>query len=805
MCESESKLRKTLGIPMDAEKVLVFAESSHWDPNWLKTSEQYYHDYVQNNLDLALEWLQKEPQRRYSIECVFFLQKYWERNPLKHYRICDLMNQGRLWMTSSGVTTADTLIPGDEAILRDFLLGQEWLRSIGVHQEPRTAYFADSFGCSPGLPSLLKAAGFERSAFTRIDGMFFAGCDFEPPGNFPREGSSAELLSKQLNTQDFIWQDINGSEILCHWNAFTYGQGDMLAARGITRVYLFPFFFPDPSRRNVRNKIESYYRQLAPLSRTPYHFCPIGFDFVPPVENLVKILNRYNQQEYPRSGIWVINATLDDYLDLVEFHKDKLPTLQGFDPNPYWTGFYSSRPYLKKIAHQALDQLILTEQAACLIGQGTQIQQELSDDWWSLAVSNHHDLITGTSPDSIMESESYPLVEGILENTKAIGEKLLPPGKIRKSSVSEINIPAWGKKDHIVQIKTRYYQIEMNEHLGGCITQWIFNDMEMIKGNSNDLITCAETGGLWRMGHEFKGGYFKQVDAASDHLISLSVTESDNCVRVNSILDIEGESILREYLFFADSPLVFTRIYGRAPKKRTLTLRFHPDIQYSNFSMIQPGGVVVRPLEKIYHPTFWPMQSFTHVFGCLNKPGFTIVTTQPTAIASLGDKAIDLIALRNAVRETAFGFIGLPANPAAGFEKQSCAFEFAIGFTEDGDWQKNQLDKIAQQVKVRFGKININYSSYMREMANSQIGIDASTYVQAIALKTAHRGDGFILRLRAYQIPQSPVTIRLAKHSVSGAYLCDARERNLKPLSVEKNTVSFKMTGVIATIRLLLE
>ena len=805
MCDSESKLRKTLGIPSDAERILIFAESSHWDPNWIKTSDQYYDDYVQNNLDHALEWLEKEPSRYYSVECVFFLRKYWERNPQNHDRIRGLMNQGRLWMTSSGVTTADTLIPSEEAILRDFLLGQEWLRSIGVQQEPRTAYFADSFGCTPGLPSLLKAAGFNRSAFTRIDGMFFAGCDFELPRNFPREGSSAELLKKQLNTQDFIWCDINGAEILCHWNAFTYGQGDMLAARGISRVYLFPFFIPDPSRRNVRKKIESYYKQLAPLSRTPYHFCPIGFDFVPPIANLVKILNRYNHQEYPHSGIWVINATLDNYLDLVEFHKDILPTVRGFDPNPYWTGFYSSRPYLKKIAHQALDQLIVTEQAACLKSIGKQTQHDLSDDWWSLVVTNHHDLVTGTSPDFVMETESYPLVEGILKNTKEIIGKFSRTELIQAPSGSEIEIPLWEKEGHKVRIKTQFYQIEMDEHLGGCITRWISHDREMIKGNSNDLIAYADSGGLWRMGHEFKGGYLRQKAAGSERLIPLTIVEDDDCVRVISMIEVEGESILREYLFFADSPLVFTRITGRAPKNRTITLRFHPDIHYDNFSMTQPGGVVVRPLNKIYNPTFWPMQSFTHVHGDLNRPGFIIVTTQPTAIASLKDKAVELIALRNAMRETAYRFIRLPANPAEGFEKQSCAFEFAIGFTQEGGWQNNRLDKISQHVKNRYRKRIDSHLYQLQEIVNSQIKINISSHIQVIALKAAHRGDGFILRLRAYQIPQSQVIIQFKKHSVKEAYLCDARERILKALIVENNNISFKMPGTIATIRILFE
>ena len=301
---SEIQIRENLGIPADAQQIILFGESSHWDPNWLQTSEDYFNHFVQSNLDQAIEQLENNPRRKYSVECVFFLKMYWDRNPQNHERIRALMNTGQLWMTSSGVTTADTLLPTEEALLRDFLIGQQWLREIEVNQEPETAYFTDSFGCTPFLPTLLNADGYSRTAFTRVDGMYFMGCDFESVKNFPRSGSTAELLGETLKIQDFIWRDANGHELLCHWNAFNYGQGDMLAARGITRMYLVPYFIKDSSSKNVRSKINQIAQQLAPLAKTPYRFCPIGFDFVPPIDSLVDLLDRYNQQEYEKTGVW---------------------------------------------------------------------------------------------------------------------------------------------------------------------------------------------------------------------------------------------------------------------------------------------------------------------------------------------------------------------------------------------------------------------------------------------------------------------------------------------------------------------
>ncbi|MCD6123402.1 MAG: hypothetical protein J7K04_16335 [Spirochaetales bacterium] len=122
------KLRHRLGIPDNAERVLIFSESSHWDSDWLFTLKEYFDRFVHHNLDKAIVELQREPRRVYSVECMFFLRRYWDHFPEQRENIRSLVNEGRLRLTSSGVTTADTLLPRPEAILRDLLIGQEWLR-----------------------------------------------------------------------------------------------------------------------------------------------------------------------------------------------------------------------------------------------------------------------------------------------------------------------------------------------------------------------------------------------------------------------------------------------------------------------------------------------------------------------------------------------------------------------------------------------------------------------------------------------------------------------------------------------------
>jgi hypothetical protein len=812
----EAALRLRLGIPEDAERVIIFAESSHWDPNWLQTSEGYFSQYVAPNLDQAIEELRQEPRRVYSVECMFFLRMYWERRPEMQGAVRDLVNQGRLRLTSSGVTTADTLLPSVEAILRDMLLGQEWLRANGMRQEPELAYFTDSFGCSPALPSLLRAAGFDRTAITRIDGMYFAGCDLESGKNFPRPGSSAELLLETAKSLDFRWRDMNGAEVLCHWNAFTYFQGDMLAFRGLMRLILFPAFVPDASERNVAGKIARYVGQLEPYSRTPYMFCPIGMDFVAPIPNLMGLLDRYNRRRYPDTGVWAVNAGLDDYLALVACHRDVLPVLE-LDPNPYWTGFYSARPAFKKRCRDLVDRLLLAERLAL----SPEVQdfepsalQGLSAPWWDAAASNHHDFITGTSPDEVVYGEQIPWLDRARGQVDAVIDRISSAeprqaGSLESGSGAIADSrPVWSRGDGLIRVETPHYVVKLSEEAGGSIVRaWhpAAVKMPFLVGASNDLISYADSGGLWRMGHEYKGGHLRPGAWASRRATTFQVRELEDGLELVCYVKLDAEVVRRTLWFRSDSPLVYGRVEGRAAPRRTVSLSFTTAISASEVAMAQPGGVVTRPFKKLYDPTFWPLQDFTHVRDSGDGRGLAVFVNVPTAVACREDGRVELVALRNASRERAFRFVPLPANPATGYEGETYTFDYALLFTASGDWRTNQLPHLARE--VFYPPWDAGYERQLWERAASvatvEQGGEPSRDVAVTAVKPASRGDGLIVRLSAPSLPDDPVTVALRNRVIEAAFLCDARERDLGPLEVREGNAILTLPGTIATVRLM--
>jgi hypothetical protein len=803
----ESSMRRRLCIPDDAEQVIVFAESSHWDPNWLHTSEEYLLRFVQPNLDRAISELLRNPRRIYSIESVYFLRRYWEQRLEQRDIIRTFVNEGRLRLTSSGVTTADTLLPDTESILRDFLIGQEWLRANGMTQEPRVAYFPDSFGHSPALPSILKAAGFDLAAITRIDGMFFIGADYELSKRFPRPGSSAALLMKEERTLDFIWRGPDGAEVLCHWNAFTYGQGDLLAYRGISRVYLFPVAVPDRSDRNVAGKIERYTARLAPYARTPYLFCPIGFDFVSPIPDLVALLDRYNRIHYPTTGIWALNAGIDDYLALVDCYRDALPVLE-LDPNPYWTGFYTSRPTLKKRCHELVDLLLLAERLALLLendGAEQTIAKELEDAWWDAVVSNHHDFITGTSPDRVVRLEQRPWVERAIATASKTVTRLTPDTcRVGRQGLmsKRVPLPEWRSFGSKIEIQTPHYAVELDEEAGGGIVRgWCpVTDMPLLKGVSNDIVSYKDSGGLWRMGHEYRGGVFKETARASDRPAQLQVLEHDDGLEVSCDTRLDGEVVRRLFWFRSDSPTIRFRVEGRAADRRTVNLRFDTELSPSRLVMDTPGGVIVRPLQKSYSPTFWSLQRFVYTQDDIDGRGVALCFGMPSAVSCQPYGRLEIVALRNATRERAFALIPLLTMPATGHERCTHSFDYAILFTPSGDWRDNSIPVFARSIVD--SPWDTTGHAELRELAEFVVTTDRPDVI-VTAVKPASRGDGIIVRLSTLTSQGSLVTVTMRDHVVKQAFLCDARERDIEPLEVHAGTVRLTTPGTIGTVRIL--
>lgn len=811
MPATEAGIRVRLGVPVEAARVMVVTESTHWDPNWLFTSTEYFRFCVRRTLDRAIDALVEEPRRVFSLECAFFPDLYWDRRPSRRGSFRDLVNEGRLRFTGSGVTTPDTLLPDDELLLRDLLIGQEWLRSRGMTQEPRVLYLPDSFGHSPGVPSLLAAAGVPYAAVCRIDGMRFPGADMEPAASFPRPGSSAELLLGE-GTADFVWRGPDGSEALAHWQAFGYGHGDMIASGGLSRALGLPTAWPDRRERHVAARINRYIEQLSLVARTPYLLLAVGFDFVRPVPRLVELLDRWNETDYERTGVWLVNAGLDDYLDLVAHHRDKLPTL-SLDPNPYWMGFYASRPGLKAACRDLGRHLVAVDNeraTAATVGGGPTGRAGRPEDdghsvaWWRAVTSNHHDYITGTAPDRVARGEQMRWLRAALADTAPTGpgSGIPYPSIAPEQDDGRSDRPSWTRTGAQVTVTTAWLTAVFDELRGGALVSLTdASGAELLAAPSLELRSYAESGGLWRMGHEFRGGRWTLRDCTTRHRAEITVTAHTELVRVTIRATLDGRPAEVVVELAAGDPSILVRTSVTAPNRRTVTLAAHQRSPIGSLAMHQPGGMVTRPLQRWYDPTFWPLHSFAVALpdadGGGPPPGLAVAAAVATALHANPAGTVETVVARTAVKELAFGAIPVLA-PAWGRRWGTQHADIALRWLDDPN--PATVIQAGRELTRRVDQ------AAGRQPPRWLIETD-DPLVEVITVKLAHRGDGIIVRLRHWGPPgpPRPVTLTLASGTgaeITAAWRTDSRERDLNALVVDEGAARLSIDRYLTTARL---
>lgn len=789
-------------MPATATEVVVVTESSHWDPNWLFTADRYYRWCVRPALDRALDELAAEPRRVFGLECLFFVDRYWSDRPERRDQFRSLVDEGRLRFTGSGVTTPDTLLPDDELILRDLLIGQEWLRTRGMEQEPRLLYLPDSFGHSPGLPALLRAAGVDYAAVSRIDGMRFPGADLEPAGNFPRPGSSAAHLIDS-GTADFVWRSADGSEVLTHWLSKGYGHGDLIASGGLSRAMGLPAAWPDRRPRHVDQRVAGYLEDLRPLARTPYRLLALGLDFVRPVHRLLDVLDAWNERNHDRTGTWLVNAGLDDYMHLVDAHRADLPTID-FDPNPYWTGFYASRPSIKRRARDLGRRLVARDAArsAAEMTTGARLPDDDDARWWTAAASNHHDFVTGTAPDRVAFGEQMPWLNRAIEAAScspadrsggvspAVPDPAAPL-EVRRDGERVIVECAWGSAT-------------FDPERGGSLVRLTDTaGNEQLSGPSLELASHSESGGLWRMGHELYGGSWALRDLSSRHPAKVVVSVDGTAAHITTHVRVDGFTASLHHIVQADSAAIVTRTSMHPPTRRTVTLVVRGRTSAASLAMHQPGGMVNRPLRRWYDPTFWPLHSFASVHGDRDaaQPADVVVSTaSPTALHVAANGVSELVVARTAVKELAFGVVPVLA-PAWGLrwmrQRAVVAHSWPAISGSEGPAVSavDEGRRLARLVDREGGRPDPGFPVVVDDP-----GVDV------IAVKPAHRGDGTIVRLRNWSMVPRTTWLRLhPDHDAAGlvaAHLTDSRERDLEELAVTADGVEVPLASHLTTIRL---
>ena len=430
---SEACLRTQLGIPPDARRVVIISQSSHLDWDWRHTFEEYVagplvdpflfllpgtvDTILSDAVGLMTQFHGTGVPYYYSVAEMGYLARFVQAHP-ELLEPLHAVGQD-LRIVGGGVTSPDSLLPPGESFIRDYLVGKHWVDAtlgLPIH----AAWLPDDFGLDAQLPIVLEAMGLASVGFGRAPGADSAvrSLGFLPP----LPGSIADMLLH--DGPDFRWRAADGSEVLAHWMPGGYCQGDY-AVGGV------------PGRPSTA-ALERLVTTDGAASRTPYLFIPIGCDFGRPRPDLLDMVAAWNAEAYARTGVWMVAATFDHYAQLLHAHRAALPA-HRFDPTPYWTGFYATRPLLKGMHLRATQALLAAETFGAIAdatgrrdpdtwrAQVSARTAAIHEGWTTLVPGNHHDFITGTALDPVYETEQLPrlgaaLAQGETARTRAFDE-----------------------------------------------------------------------------------------------------------------------------------------------------------------------------------------------------------------------------------------------------------------------------------------------------------------------------------------------------------------------------------------------
>jgi hypothetical protein len=410
---------------------------------------------------------------------------------------------------------------------------------------------------------------------------------------------------------------------------------------------------------------------------------------------------------------------------------------------------------------------------------------------------NHHDAITGTSPDRVCHVEQKEWLDvaeaSARRALRRATERAAPPARAARRPGQVVRCYRQGSTLRVV---TSHYRLAFSAARGWCMTSFVALGREQLMGLGLDLVVHGDEGGLWRLGHEYRGGGFAELDRASKLPTRLDVHEIDDGVAIVLRTDLRGRRFTRTVTCLGDDPLVHLRVEGCAGRRQTVTCRFEMPDAPAELTMDTIGGSIERPRERGHAPTFWPVPSVLSLRGPTHA--FHAAFEAPSAVSFSPEHALEWIVARNPEKERAFGLLPVLAHPIGGTVDELQTHRAALFVTAGPPGHPIPPDR-RRQLEIAWLPPEIHDA---KRFARTLVTCDDEA-VSFSAIKRADVGPGVVVRLAHERPCGRVVRVAIPSRPILAAFLCDARERDLAPLEVVDGEACVELSRRSTSIRLI--
>lgn len=403
---------------------------SHDDVGWLKTFEQYYaglNNSIQGSgvgmeLNTIIPSLEANPDRRFTFVEQAFFQRWWqEQGDDMRARTQAVVQRGQLSFANAGTVMHDEATPTYVDMIDQTTRGNRMLQeALGV--APTNTWEIDDFGHTAWQSVLQGLAGYHASYAARID---YQELDMR------NAMKTREMMWRASASRPDAWsmQGIFWRGTYC-W-AQNAPNGLQLDA-DVYNTHATPIQdSPDIEGYNMPDIVDLLVTDMHNQANTTlgsHVMLLAGCDF--------QYANAYSQYTNLDKLVHYCNADgrlncfysdVDTYTAARAASGTPMPDKAGADFMPYrdhafasWAGYFSSRPALKAYIRDSSSVL----QAARALGAGQALAGGApgSLDWLeqAVAITQHHDAITGTERQHVAFDYAKHLSKGAHSAAAAI-------------------------------------------------------------------------------------------------------------------------------------------------------------------------------------------------------------------------------------------------------------------------------------------------------------------------------------------------------------------------------------------------
>lgn len=414
----------------EANKLKVFVvPHSHNDPGWLRTYDEYYERTTKYILYSMVNFLSSHNDMKFVWAEISFFSRWFEKLP-PHWKrnIKQMVDRGQLEFVTGGWVMPDEANSHWLGVTIQLIEGQNWLKKH-LNVKPKSGWAIDPFGHSATMPFLLKKSNLKNILIQRTH--------YEVKKRLAQD-KSLEFHWRQ------IWDKSGKTDMFTHMMPFlSYGAPyscgpdpriccqfdfERLPDKGRTCKWgVQPEEITDENVVQKAQLLLDQWRKKSTLYKTRSLLVPLGDDFryttigewEDQYKNYKKLFNYLNS----RKDLFVQAkfATLGEYFDSVHQENQMFPSLSGDfftyadRDDHYWSGYYTSRPYYKRMDRVLIHYLRSAEMLYSWNNwqSNAWLERRLRNATQALSLFQHHDGITGTAREHVVQDYAQMLNFGV--------------------------------------------------------------------------------------------------------------------------------------------------------------------------------------------------------------------------------------------------------------------------------------------------------------------------------------------------------------------------------------------------------